>query len=67
MPKEPNIDRPPLVMNQPKSSDGDLIRKRAYEIYLERGKENGHDVEDWLQAEEDIRSQPNSVGEEVAA
>ena len=24
------------------------IRHRAYEIYLERGREPGHDLEDWL-------------------
>jgi hypothetical protein len=27
------------------------IRIRAYEIYLERGSDEGLDVEDWLQAE----------------
>jgi hypothetical protein len=30
------------------------IRRRAYEIYLERGGEPGHDWEDWLQAEREI-------------
>ena len=37
----------------------DQIRQRAYQIYLQRG-ERGHDqdgssLEDWLQAEEEIR------------
>ena len=27
------------------------IALRAYEIYLERGASDGHDLEDWLQAE----------------
>src|ERR1700680_1749791 len=27
------------------------IEARAYELYLQRGCENGHDVEDWLAAE----------------
>ena len=27
------------------------IRRRAYEIYLERGAQSGHELEDWLQAE----------------
>jgi hypothetical protein len=27
------------------------IRRRAYEIYLERGEQPGHDLDDWLQAE----------------
>lgn len=30
------------------------IRSRAYERYLERGQEAGHDVDDWLQAEREI-------------
>ncbi len=27
---------------------------RAYELYLQRGGMNGHEVEDWLQAEREI-------------
>ena len=27
------------------------IRRRAYERYEQRGKTDGHDVEDWLHAE----------------
>ena len=30
------------------------IRHRAYELYEERGREDGHEEEDWLRAEEDI-------------
>ncbi len=30
------------------------IRRRAYELYKARGQEDGHDVEDWLQAEAEI-------------
>jgi hypothetical protein len=30
------------------------IRIRAYEIYVERGGQPGHDVDDWLQAEQDL-------------
>ena len=32
----------------------EIIRKRAYELYQERGMEDGHDVEDWLRAEEEV-------------
>jgi hypothetical protein len=28
---------------------------RAYEIYVERGRADGHDLEDWLQAENELR------------
>jgi hypothetical protein len=27
------------------------IRQRAYELYEARGREEGHDFDDWLQAE----------------
>jgi hypothetical protein len=30
------------------------IRLRAYELYEARGGEDGHEVEDWLRAEEEI-------------
>ncbi len=30
------------------------IRQRAYELYEARGREEGHDVDDWLQAEVEI-------------
>ena len=32
------------------------IKRRAYEIYLERSKEPGRDQEDWLQAERELAS-----------
>ena len=30
------------------------IRRRAFEIYLERGSEPGRDLEDWLEAEHEL-------------
>jgi len=32
----------------------EMICTRAYEIYQQRGREDGHDREDWLQAEREI-------------
>lgn len=32
------------------------IARRAYDLYLARGGEPGHDVDDWLQAERELRS-----------
>jgi len=31
------------------------IRTRAYELYEARGREPGHEWEDWLQAEREVR------------
>lgn len=33
------------------------IRNRAYEIYLQRGAQPGHEVQDWLQAERELTAQ----------
>jgi Protein of unknown function (DUF2934) len=30
------------------------IRRRAYEIYLERAEQPGRDLDDWLQAEREL-------------
>lgn len=32
----------------------DQIRVRAYELYEERGREDGHELEDWYRAKEQI-------------
>jgi Protein of unknown function (DUF2934) len=40
------------------------IRRRAYEICLERGGEPGHDLEHWLQAERELTAdQSKAAGE----
>ena len=31
------------------------IEARAYELYLQRGCEDGHDIEDWLIAEKELK------------
>lgn len=30
------------------------IRLRAYTLYEERGREDGHDIDDWLRAEAEV-------------
>ncbi|MGA3093354.1 MAG: DUF2934 domain-containing protein [Terriglobales bacterium] len=40
--------------SRPTESTGELqerIRRRAYELYEQRGKTAGHEMDDWLQAE----------------
>jgi hypothetical protein len=37
------------------------IRHRAYELFQERGSEHGHDIEDWLRAEAELRER-NGAG-----
>jgi hypothetical protein len=35
----------------------DQIRRRAYELYEQRGSNDGHEVSDWLQAESEVAQQ----------
>ncbi len=38
------------------------IRNRAYGLYEARGKEYGHEVEDWLDAEAEVRGNRAAPG-----
>jgi hypothetical protein len=33
----------------------ECIRRRAYELYVQRGNQSGSELDDWFQAEEEIR------------
>jgi hypothetical protein len=48
------VDRAPSVLNDGAASEHN-VACRAYELHLARGCEHGHDVEDWLQAEQELR------------
>ena len=39
------------------------IRERAFELYVVRGQEDGHDLEDWVQAEAEISAGKASATE----
>jgi hypothetical protein len=52
----------------PQQSDStDRIRRRAYEIYETRGRESGHDLDDWLIAEAEVETEVNANVEEPVA
>jgi hypothetical protein len=40
------------------------IAERAYDLYLARGETPGHDIDDWLRAEAELRGE---LGKEAAA
>ena len=48
-------DRATKVVVGAASVTEDDIARRAYDLYLGRGCEDGHDVEDWFQAERELR------------
>jgi hypothetical protein len=45
--------KPPTSINEPQELE-DQIRLRAYELYEERGRQDGHDEEDWLRAKQEL-------------
>ena len=42
------------TMSQSGVARQEQVRCRAYELYERRGRENGHELDDWLQAESEI-------------
>lgn len=54
---KPSRKEPAVSMEM--SDREEMVRARAYELYEQRGREDGHDMEDWLQAEAEI-TQPRT-------
>jgi hypothetical protein len=51
-------DRARKALPQPSTVTNSDIARRAYELYLGRGCEDGHDVDDWTQAERELQGDP---------
>ena len=49
-------DRASKPMARPLTVTNSDVARRAYDLYLARGCEHGHDVDDWLQAEHELRA-----------
>lgn len=45
------------VHSQPERGVEELIRVRAYELYIQRGFQDGSAQDDWLRAEAEVRNQ----------
>lgn len=54
MPKEPGKKPAANITFESHPNLEEEIRRLAYEIYVERGREHGHDLDDWLLAEAEI-------------
>ncbi len=52
MPQHPE-KHPQLIHSDPQQVE-EAIRTRAYELYEERGRDDGHELEDWLRAEQEV-------------
>jgi Protein of unknown function (DUF2934) len=53
--------REPVSASAADSPRLEEIRIRAYEIYMERGGQPGHDLDDWLQAERELEPKARSA------
>ena len=53
MNENPPKKSPATVTSEPQELEHQ-IRLRAQELYEARGREDGHDLDDWLRAEEEI-------------
>jgi hypothetical protein len=49
----PSKKPPATVTSEPQGLEHE-IRLRAQELYEERGRKDGHELDDWLRAEEEI-------------
>jgi hypothetical protein len=47
-------------LTTPTISDAEIAR-RAFEVYCERGGQHGRDLEDWLQAERELRTRVSTA------
>lgn len=52
--KKSKAKTPPAT---PTAVDREAVTRLAYELYVQRGGEAGHDVEDWLMAEQILLEQ----------
>jgi Protein of unknown function (DUF2934) len=46
----------PVIVHDPPTDTfrEHVIRERAYEVYLQRGRSDGQALDDWLEAERDV-------------
>ncbi|HVC18763.1 MAG TPA: DUF2934 domain-containing protein [Vicinamibacterales bacterium] len=41
----------------------EAVAQRAYELFIQHGRTNGHDLDDWLEAERELRNSRTGVHE----
>lgn len=49
-----NVKAETTISDEPSPEQMEKVRQRAYDLYEARGREEGHDIDDWLQAEAEI-------------
>lgn len=50
-------DKTPRLIRATDAPDQEAVPRRAYELHLRRGGAEGHQAEDWLEAEAQVRAE----------
>ena len=58
---ERNLSPEPESMQRYSYEVRERIAKKAYELYEQRGQQAGHELEDWLEAEELVRKEMDAA------
>ena len=67
MSQETETTHPSLEHPQPNDAPtAEEVARRAYELYEARGSEPGADLDDWLQAEHELRTAQNGNARQPA-
>ena len=56
------VSAPPMQSSNPIKVPHDKIAMRAYEKWCKRGRPNGSDKQDWLEAEAELRMEITRTG-----
>ena len=49
------LTMPAPAATMPAAPTSDDVARRAFELFCQRGHQHGYDVQDWLQAEREVR------------
>ena len=60
--KEKNKEHQPSTGESDPNQDE--VARRAYELYQARGEEPGHELEDWLHAEQEVNEHGQAIHSE---
>jgi Protein of unknown function (DUF2934) len=56
----PAVESPSVMSMRSEGTESDIAR-RAFELYCIRGRQHGHDVDDWLNVERELRGVASST------
>ena len=58
-PMKDSVSHPKQLSHMSDNGRGDIIARTAYDLYEQRGREEGHALEDWLKAEAIVTGMTN--------